>query len=98
MPWFMIEIIKTNLEVSKRILDPNLPIDPKFVTVKAPQLSELGKSVLANCITLTPGTYSVDTDEDSIEVHALTSEIADDVQSGELIRRIAKLENTSGHS
>lgn len=95
MPWFFIEIIKSNLDVCKRILDPRLPIDPKFVTVNASQLGDLGKAVFANCITLTPGTYSVDTDADSIEVHALTSEVAEEVQKGELSQRIAKLENAN---
>ena len=92
-PWFFIEIIKSNLDVCRRILSPKLPIDPIFVTVNASQLDDLGKAVFANCITLTPGTYSVDTHSDSIEVHALTKELAEYLQKGELCKRIAKLEN-----
>ncbi len=95
IPWFFIEIIKSNLDVCRRILSPKLPIDPIFVTVNASQLDDLGKAVFANCITLTPGTYSVDTNSDSIEVHALTKELAEYLQKGELSKRIAKLENTN---
>ena len=93
VPWFFIEIVKSNLDVCKRILHPKLPIDPKFVSVNAAQHGDLAKAVFANCITLTPGTYSVDTDADSVEVHALTKELAEEIQKGELSRRIAKLEN-----
>jgi len=92
IPWFFIEIIKSNLDVCRRILHPSLPIDPKFVSVDASQLGDLGKAVFANCVTLTPGTYSVDTDSNSIEVHAISNELAEEVQRGELSNRIAKLE------
>ena len=94
MPWFFIEIIKSNLEVCRRILSPKLPIEPTFITVDASQLDDLGKAVFANCVTLTPGTYSVDTHSDNIEIHALTKKFAEDVQNGELSKRIAKLETT----
>lgn len=95
MPWFFIEIVKSNLDVCKRILHPKLPIDPKFISVDATEHDDLAKAVFANCITLTPGTYSMDTDRNSIEVHALTKELADEIQKGELSRRIAKLENNN---
>ncbi len=95
VPWFFIEIVKSNLDVCKRILHPKLPIDPKFVSVNAAQHDDLAKAVFANCITLTPGTYSVDTDANSIEVHALTEELAEEIQKGELSKRIAKLENNN---
>ena len=54
LPWFFIEIIKSNLDVCWRILHPKLPIDPKFIRVDATQHSDMGRAVYANCITLTP--------------------------------------------
>ena len=75
-----------------RILHPKLPIEPKFITVETPQYSDVAKAMYANCITLTPGTYSVDTDENSIEVHALSNHVAKDLLKGEMGKRIAALD------
>jgi len=95
LPWFFIEIIKSNLDVCWRILHPKLPIDPQFFSVKTSQHTDLGRAVYANCITLTPGTYSLGIDADSIEVHSLTKQLADDLQQGELSKRIETLESNS---
>lgn len=92
LPWLFVEIIKSNIDVCCRILHPKLPIDPQFVTVKASQHSDIARAVYANCITLTPGTYSLDINEESIEVHALTKQLADDVQQGEMSKRLIALE------
>ena len=96
LPWFFIEIIKSNIDVCWRILHPKLPIDPQFVSVNAAQHSDMTRAVYANCITLTPGTYSLDVDDDSIEVHALTKQLADDVQQGEMSKRLSALQSHSG--
>lgn len=93
LPWFFVEIIKSNLDVCWRILHPKLPIDPKFITIEASQHSDMGRAVYANCITLTPGTYSLDIDAESIEVHSLTAQLADDLQQGEMSKRLVALEN-----
>jgi Multisubunit Na+/H+ antiporter, MnhE subunit len=93
LPWFFIEIIKSNLDVCWRILHPKLPIDPKFTRVDATQHSDMGRAVYANCITLTPGTYSLDIDAESIEVHSLTAQLADDLQQGNMSKRLTALEN-----
>jgi len=93
LPWFFVEIIKSNLDVCWRILHPKLPIDPKFVRVDAAKHSDMGRSVYANCITLTPGTYSLDIDAESIEVHSLTTQLADDLQTGAMSKRLIALDN-----
>ena len=94
LPWFFIEIVKSNIDVCWRILHPKLPIDPQFVSVKASQHSDMARAVYANCITLTPGTYSLDIDDNSIEVHALTKQLANDVQQGEMSKRLTALESS----
>lgn len=92
LPWFFLEVIKSNLEVSWRILHPKLPINPNISTVPVSQHSDVGKTVYANCITLTPGTYSLDISAEGIEVHSLTKELADHLQQGEMSKRILALE------
>ena len=90
--WLGKEIIVANIEVTKTILDKNLPIQPKMVRVKASQRTELGRVILANSITLTPGTVSVDMQGDRIWVHALSHEGAEDDLSGDMDERVCDLE------
>ena len=92
LPWLFLEIIKANLDVAARILNPRLPIKPSMIRVRAGQGSDLGRVVYANSITLTPGTVSVDTEGDTITVHALTDEAAEGVLTGEMDRRVGRLE------
>ncbi|QMU61890.1 MAG: cation transporter [Gammaproteobacteria bacterium] len=93
LPWFFVEVVKSNLIVSFRILHPKLPIEPNVMTLDASQHGDLATAVYANCITLTPGTYSLDLDSNSIEVHSLTIALAEDLKSGEMSRRISALES-----
>ena len=95
LPWFFIEVVKSNLDVSFRILHPKLPIEPNIMTLDASQHGDLATAVYANCITLTPGTYSLDLDSNSIEVHSLTKALADDLKTGEMSKRILALESRS---
>jgi multicomponent Na+:H+ antiporter subunit E len=66
---FISELIKSNLDVAKRVVSPNLPINPGIVKVKTKLTSRLGRMILANSITLTPGTLTVETDEDNFYIH-----------------------------
>ncbi len=88
IPWLIWAIIKANIDVAKRILNPRLPIAPRIVRVTGTQKTDLCRVIFANSITLTPGTVSLDLDEEDIVVHALTKEAADDVQSGDMDRRV----------
>ena len=92
--WLIWEIIKANVDVARRILDPRLPISPRMVRVKADQRHELSRVIYANSITLTPGTVSVDTEGDMILVHALTKPAADDVEAGKMGRQVKRLEGS----
>lgn len=69
IPTLIIELIKANLDVAKRVLDPKLPLHPGFVKIPTDIKSDVGKLTLANSITLTPGTLSIDADEDNIYIH-----------------------------
>jgi multicomponent Na+:H+ antiporter subunit E len=90
--WLVGEILKSNIDVCKRILHPALPIKPGLITVKASQRSELAKVTYANSITLTPGTISIDVRGNTIEVHALADSGIEGLETGEMDRRISKAE------
>ena len=90
--WLTIEILKSNIDVCKRILNPKLPISPRLITVKSSQLGDLARVTYANSITLTPGTISIDVDGRDIEVHALSEVGVEGLSTGEMDKRISKVE------
>lgn len=69
IPVFLRELIKSNLDVAFRVINPSLPIKPGIVEVKTKLKSPIGRLVLANSITLTPGTLTVETKDDSLFIH-----------------------------
>lgn len=88
-PWLALEIVKSNLDVAKAILSNR--INPQVIHVKATQDSELGRTIYANSITLTPGTVTIGLEDDGLEVHALLDETAAGVLSGDMDRRVTAM-------
>ncbi len=66
---FIIALIKANFDVARRVLTPSLPINPGIVKFKTRLKTDYSKMVLANSITLTPGTLSVDIIDDTFYIH-----------------------------
>ena len=91
-PWLIKEIAKSSWDVSRRILDPRLPISPTLARFRPSQKSELGLVIHANSITLTPGTVAVEVEAGEFLVHALTREGAAGLAGSEMDRRVAALE------
>lgn len=94
-PWLVWQIILSAINVTKIILNPSLPISPTLTRTKMSQKSDVGRVTYANSITLTPGTISVDIEDDEILVHAITRENATDVESGDMDRRCAQFEGST---
>ena len=69
VPYFLYWCVRANLDVAYRVLHPDLPIRPGIVKVRTNLKSNLGKTFLANSITLTPGTLTVDIIGSDIYVH-----------------------------
>ena len=65
------EIIKANFDVARIILDPRLPIDPRIVEYRTYLPGDLPRTVFSDSITLTPGTVTVELEEDVLQVHCL---------------------------
>jgi multicomponent Na+:H+ antiporter subunit E len=84
----MREITVSNVDVVRAILSPRLPIQPHFLRVRTRQSTDLGKVILANSITLTPGTVTVDVQGDELLVHALTESSGRAVEEGQLDRAV----------
>ncbi|MFQ5951940.1 MAG: Na+/H+ antiporter subunit E [Candidatus Omnitrophota bacterium] len=65
VPVFLWECLKANIDVAYRVLHPALPVNPGIVKVKTRLKSDTALTFLADSITLTPGTMSVDIDADN---------------------------------
>ena len=85
--WLAKEIVRANLSVARIILSPSLPISPTMVTIRSPVSGFIGQATLANSITLTPGTLTVDAHEGELRVHCLTFEGAEELRRGDIAQR-----------
>jgi len=94
-PYLIGEIIKSNITVTKIICSRKMPLQRNLIEVSANQKSALGRVILANSITLTPGTVSVRMEGAKILVHALSFEGAEEDLSGDMDRRVCELERSS---
>ena len=86
------EIIVSNIDVAKIILSPKMELHRNMFTIEAKQKTEIGNVILANSITLTPGTVSVAMEDDQILVHALSFEGAQEDLSSDMESKVARLE------
>ncbi len=94
-PWLIKEIVVSNFAVAKIILSRKMPLNRTIVTLPMGPKTELGRVILANSITLTPGTVSIYLDGDKVTIHALSLEDADEDLAGEMDRRVCELEGRS---
>ena len=92
LPWLLKEILIANLDVCRRILDPRLPIAPKVFRTRGSQLTDVGRVIYANSITLTPGTVTLRLEGDSFTIHALTAEAADALPGSKMDRKATWVE------
>jgi len=75
--YFFKEMITANFKLAAIVLDPSLPISPGIVKVRTKLKSRMGRLLLANSITLTPGTLTLELDEEWLYIHWVTAESTD---------------------
>ncbi len=78
LPIFLWALIKANLHIAYLVLHPSLPIHPSIRRVKSSLKGPLARSMLANAITLTPGTLTVEMEGEDLYVHCVDARFADD--------------------
>jgi len=69
IPVFIWEMLKANFDVASRVVEPKVNVKPGFVKVKTSLKGDVAKLTLANSITLTPGTITVDMKDDELYIH-----------------------------
>ena len=91
LPWLAFEIAVANLHVAYLVLHPRLPIDPSLVEFDTSLESERAQVLLAQSITLTPGTVTVDASDGKFLVHCLSAKSRAGLAEGGIQRKIATL-------
>ena len=79
------EVIKANFDVAYRVIHPKMPIKPGIVVIKTRLKSDIAKMILANSITLTPGTFTLDVIGDKLLIHWINVKTEDTNEATSLI-------------
>lgn len=90
--FLFVEVVKSNLHVSRLILGDRSRVAQKLLVVKASQRTLLGQVAHANSITLTPGTITLDLRDSHLLVHAIDQTSADGIIDGVIDRAATRLE------
>ena len=86
------QIVKANFSVARIVLGPDRLRDPVLIRVRVDLKTDLARFLLANAITLTPGTITVRSRGDTLTVHCLNGALLEDLKDGILIRLLRKME------
>lgn len=86
------EIIKSNLAIIPRILTVEEEMEPVIVKFRTTLKSDFTKMLLANSITLTPGTITVALEDDEYTIHCLDTSLADGLEQSDFEKALKKLE------
>jgi multicomponent Na+:H+ antiporter subunit E len=97
IPWLIEQIVLANIHVAALVLNPKMPINPRVLTFKTKLETDISSVTLANSITLTPGTITMDIKDGVFYVHALSKKVADDLNTGEMEDRVAHIFMEADH-
>ena len=86
------EIIKANVSAIRLTLSYRNEIDPVIVQFQTGLKTDLANVVLANSITLTPGTITVAMEEDELTVHALDVSLAAGMDDSVFVHMLRRME------
>ena len=88
------DIVRANFEVAWIVLHPAMPIKPNLVRITPEIKRPATRVLLANSITMTPGTLTVLADDDCYLVHALNYESADALEGWSVIKSLEEMERS----
>ncbi len=95
LPWLAWQVVLSAVQVTAVVLHPRLPISPRLFKFRCRLPNTVAHLTLANSITLTPGTVTIDLDGDCYTIHALTEEAAESLVpkqgEGEMQSRVQHL-------
>ena len=94
----IVEIFKANASVIRLIVSPTLEVEPELHFFKTKLKSDAARVLLANSITLTPGTITCMLEDDKLCVHALDKSLAEGIENTDFEQKLLKLEEIADES
>lgn len=91
LTWLMGQIVISSVEVTQSVWGSTEKLSPSLAKIPAKDLPKKAHVLYANSITLTPGTLSVDLEDDEITVHALHQSSIDALREGEIEQKISRI-------
>ena len=88
----IVEIIKSNLQVMHLTLTDREIVEPVIISYQTRLRSKLGRVILANSITLTPGTITISLEEDELVIHCLDKTIAEGIENSTFEQLLERME------
>ena len=88
--WLLREVVTSSLAIARTVTARELEIQPQVFTVKGLPHDAVAQTLYANSITLTPGTVTLDVDDQHLLIHALTNHASEGLHAGEMRRRVAQ--------
>jgi multicomponent Na+:H+ antiporter subunit E len=97
IPWLIQQILLANIHVVSLVVRRRMPIDPQVVKFKTKLETDISCVTLANSITLTPGTITMDIKDGVFYVHAVSQKVADELNAGDMEDRVAHIFMEADH-
>ncbi|MBN2207450.1 MAG: Na+/H+ antiporter subunit E, partial [Candidatus Aminicenantes bacterium] len=91
VPWLILQVVVASLQVAGVVLSHRMPVNPSLVRFKTRLPSPTARVILANSITLTPGTITLQLEGDEYLVHSLIDASHSSIVDGTLPGEVAKL-------
>ncbi len=88
----LLDIVVANFQVAAIVLNPKMPVEPNLVELNVDIAKVTDRVLLANSITLTPGTLTIMAEENKFLVHALTLKSGEGLINWSLIKKIREME------
>ena len=98
LPWLFWKIVKSSLNITKIILDPKLPVNPRLIQYRTDLGNNTAVVLLGNSITLTPGTVTIEVSSSELLVHALDDGSSSGLESRTMERKIAEVFHSGGRT
>ncbi|MDX1452317.1 MAG: Na+/H+ antiporter subunit E [Oleiphilaceae bacterium] len=89
--WLLGQIMSSSIHVTKLVWGSKAELSPTLERIPAHNIPASKRALYANSITLTPGTLSVDLENDHVTVHALQKSSIDEIKEGEMERKITSI-------
>lgn len=93
IPWLMLQIIISNIDLVYRTLHPSMPIDPAIIKTKNNLRTDLAMVLFANSVTLTPGTVTIEVSENEFIIHAIDRKAEAEMADCEMQKRVKRIED-----